>query len=199
MTRQTTTPLDHVNVNVTNRSAREVARMVTDGYLNLNPPYQRGTVWTVDQRIALVRSWLTGVPIPACIVNDRASGYWRDANNGEDVRATGQVYAAIDGKQRIETAIAWFAGDLAVPASWFPTGDVRATEDTADGPYVCYTGLTVPVQRSMAFTCHLPLGEAKLPTLRAEAEVYLLVNGGGTPQTDVDMANAARIAEGTTR
>jgi hypothetical protein len=31
-------------------------------------------------------------------------------------------------------------------------------------------------------------------TVAEEAEIYLLVNGAGTPQTDADMANAARIA-----
>jgi hypothetical protein len=193
-TRQTATPLDHIGLNVTNRSAREVARMVLDGYLTLDAPYQRGSVWTEDQRIGLIRSWLSGIPIPTILVNDRGTWRWQEQNDGEDVRASGYVYAAIDGKQRIETAIAWFGDDLAVPRSWFPAEDVEFSEDTEDGPYVRYTGLTGPAQRHMAFSAHLPLGEAKLSSIQAEAEVYLLVNGGGTPQTEADMSNAARVA-----
>lgn len=37
---------------------------------------------------------------------------------------------------------------------------------------------------------------ARVATVQEEAAVYLLVNGGGTPQTDADMSNAARIANG---
>lgn len=168
--------------------------MVSDGYLDLDPPYQRGSVWTEDQRIALVRSWLTGVVVPAVIVNDRATSIWREANNGEDVRAQSAIYVVIDGKQRVETAIAWFSGELAVPASWFQAEDVEATEATPDGPYVRYTGLTRAGRLYADGEAMLPMGEGKLPTVRAEAEVYLLVNGGGTPQSDADMHNAARIA-----
>ena len=43
--------------------ASEIARTFRDSFgLDLNPPYQRGRVWTTDQKIALVRSWLIGVP-----------------------------------------------------------------------------------------------------------------------------------------
>ncbi len=196
MSRQTENPLEHISLNTTNRRARELARMVDDGYLDLDPPYQRGTVWTEDQRVALVRSWKTGVPVPAVLVNDRANQWWRDANDGEDVRAVSAIYVMIDGKQRVETALAWFAGQFAVPASWFESDEIAETEDTADGPYVRYTGLTRAGRLHMDSNAMLPMGEGKLPTLRAEAEVYLLVNGGGTPQTDADMANARRVAEG---
>lgn len=32
--------------------------------------------------------------------------------------------------------------------------------------------------------------------VEAEAEIYLLVNGAGTPQTQADMDNARRVAQG---
>lgn len=195
MTRQTTAPLEHVNLNATNRSARELASMVADGYINLDPPYQRGAVWTLDQRIGLVRSWLTGVPIPALIINNRTSAWWKDTAV-YDVRVSGPEMAVVDGKQRILCAVAWFGGEFAVPASWFLSEYVERTEDTDDGPYVRYTGLTVVGRRLMANRAFLPVAEGTLPTQQAEAEVYLLVNGGGTPQTDADMANAARVVKG---
>lgn len=195
MSRQTDTPLQHANLNATNRSARELARMVEQGYMTLDLPYQRGAVWTEDQKIALVRSWLTGVPIPAIIVNDRASAWWTDTAS-YDPRSLGPNYAVVDGKQRVLCAIAWFAGNLAVPASWFESEHVNATEDTDDGPYVRYMGLTVIGQRLMSNRAMLPMAQGTLPTVRQEAETYLLVNGGGTPQADADIANAARIARG---
>lgn len=193
MTLQTADPLEHSNLNASNRSARELARMVADGYMTLDPPYQRGDLWTTDQRIGLVRSWLTGVPIPAIIVNDRASAWWTDID-AYDPKGLGPNYAVIDGKQRTLCAIAWFAGDFGVPASWFDPEHVAATVDTDDGPYVTYLGLTVIGQRLMSNRALMPMAQGALPTVRAEAEIYCLVNGAGTPQTDADMTNAARIA-----
>lgn len=195
MTRQTDTPIEAYSLQASARSAREIARIFTEDSGDLSPEYQRGSVWTEDQRIALVRSWLMGIPIPAVIINDRIFGPWPDGGpNGTP--AGGYTYAAIDGKQRIETAVAWFSGDLAVPASWFPSEGVEQTEDTNDGPYVRYTGLTKPGQRYCANRFQLPTVEAKVATIEEEASLYLLVNGGGTPQSDESMANAARVAGG---
>lgn len=195
MTRQTGTPIEAYSLQASARSAREIARIFTEDGGDLSPEYQRGSVWTEDQRIALVRSWLMGVPIPAVIINDRIFGSWPDGGpNGTP--AGGFTYAAIDGKQRIETAVAWFAGDLAVPASWFPADEVEQTEDTNDGPYVRYTGLTKPGQRYCANRFQLPTVEAKVATIEEEASLYLLVNGEGTPQTTESMNNAARVAGG---
>jgi hypothetical protein len=89
----------------------------------------------------------------------------------------------------------WFRGDLAVPASWFKPEDIDTTEDTADGPYVRYTGLTQRGQTIMAMSgARLGANTAQVPTVEAEADLYLLVNGGGTAQTEADMAHAAAHA-----
>ncbi len=193
MTRQTDEALRRLDVQASNRTAREIARMVGDGWLDLNPSYQRGEVWTEDQQVALIRSFVTGVPIPALIINNRARPSWDDASIPNPYG--GVMYGCIDGQQRIRTMMAWFDGTLAVPASWFDGSDVESTVDTPDGPYVTYTGLSQPTQRHIAFTWTIPFAEAALNSVRAEAEVFLLVNGSGTPQSDADMANARRVAE----
>ncbi len=191
-TRQTPAPLEHMTLGATNRFAESFyARRVREGDMLLDTPYQRGSVWTLDQNIALICSWLRGLPIPAVIINDRAAAGW---DCEADDFAT---YAVIDGKQRILTAISWFSSWFAVPASWFPAEHVERTEETADGPYVRYSGLTRSGQLRMENRCVLPCAEARLPSVEAEAEVYLLVNGGGTPQTAQDMAKATEVAGGS--
>lgn len=195
MTRQTAAPLTHISLGATNRFADFYVRTVRRGDMLLDAPYQRGSVWTDDQRVALVRSWMMGLPIPAVIINDRTSPSWNRAN-AQDCDGAGYVYAVIDGKQRILTAVAWFVGELLVPASWFPASHVASTEKTDDGPYVAFTHLTEVGQRFAENRCVLPCAEGRLASVEQEAEVYLLVNGGGTPQTDDDMANAQRVAEG---
>jgi uncharacterized protein DUF262 len=193
MTRQTSGPIEPARLSATNRSARELARLAGDGTIDINTPYQRGDVWDLDQRISLIRSWMLGLPIPAVIVNDRRDGLWADNNPSNDLNV---CYGCIDGKQRLTTAMMWFSGELRVPASWFPSECVEHTTDTDDGPYVRFTDLTMPEQRNAGMTWTMPLAEAKVATIQDEAAIYLLVNGGGTPQSDADMDNARRIAEG---
>lgn len=190
-TRQTSAPIKGRSMQASNRSARELARIFADDG-DISPSYQRGSVWTDDQRMALVRSWLMGLPIPSVVINDRIFGSWPSDRQGP---LGGYAYSVIDGKQRIETAMAWFAGGFAVPASWFAAGDVLETEITEDGPYVRYTGLTLAEQRHQGNSFMLPAVEAKVATLEQEAELYLLLNGAGTPQSDEAMANALRVAE----
>lgn len=196
MTRQTAAPLEHLSLNAADRQAREIARSFSESFgLDLNPPYQRGRVWNEDQKIALIRSWLTGTPTGVVIFNDRSTPEWKAANGYDPIDRDEAMYACIDGQQRISTAQAWFASELAVPASWFDPADVETTEDTADGPYVRWSGLTLPRQRHFANRAHLTVATARVATIQEEAAIYLLVNGGGTPQTDADMLNAARVAE----
>lgn len=196
MTRQTATPLEHTSLNPSARQAREVARTVSDGHTLLDPPYQRGNVWTMDQRIALIESWLRGLPAGVVILADRGTEEWRKANPDRDPYKTGDPFwAVIDGKQRLTTALMWFGGEFTVPASWFPAEHVASTEETDDGPYVWYTGLTVPGQRIFSNRALLMVAETKACATEAdEARFYLLVNGGGTAQTESDMAKAANVA-----
>lgn len=197
MTFQTSEPLREWRLNATDREARGlVATMLTQ--IDMQPPYQRGTVWTLDQRIALIRSWIMGLPIPAIILNNRDNTEWT-ANEGS-IYGDGHeesflpTWAVVDGKQRLETALKWFTNSLFVPASWFPADWVQDTHDIGDGPYVNYDGLTEVARRFVGHSFRLPVVEAKLPDLRAEAELYLLINGGGTPHSDTDLLTARSLA-----
>jgi hypothetical protein len=196
VTRQTAAPLDVLSLSTGDRQISELARSFRESFgVDMNPPYQRGRVWTEDQKIGLVRSWLTGTPTGVVILNDRATPGWDDANGTSGYDDGLPVYACIDGQQRLTTAYDWFDDAFAVPASWFAAEDVTVTEDTDDGPYVRWSGLTLPRQRHFKNRAHLTVATAHVNTVQEEAAVYVLVNGGGTPQTDADMDNAARIAD----
>lgn len=189
MTLQTAAPITSLSLNTSNRPAWEVARLAQDGHIDLNSPYQRGSVWTTEQRMELVRSWLAGVPVPAVTLNDRSAAA-RTARQEHD----GPAYAAVDGKQRIETAVAWFGDDLRVPASWFSAEDVLDAEDTSDGPYVRFSGLSTAAQRGFRFSASLPVIETRLLGEQAEAEVYVLLERSGSPQTTQDVRRAEAVA-----
>lgn len=193
MTRQTPHPLTHLPMSTSNRQARGLVKQIEDGDLDLNPPYQRGDVWSDDQRVALMLSLLTGVPVPTLIINDRHGHWWTDT--ATYTPGSGPSYAVVDGKQRLLTMIAWFSGQLAIPASWLPAKEVQEPIQTPDGLYVRSTGLTELGRRVTGERIQLPVGEATAGSLREEAAIYLLVNGRGTPQTSADMANARRVAQ----
>lgn len=190
MTRQISQPLVHHSLSASRISAREFVNMRADG-LDLNPPYQRGSVWTEDQRINLVRSWLSGVPIPAVTINNRHA-----ANRHRVSSEEGYGYAVIDGKQRIETTLAWFDGELAVPASWFEADSVETTVETEDGPYVNYNGLTRLGRSKLHLQARLPVIEVAVQSVEEEASLYLLLEQSGTAQTDADVQNARLVAQG---
>lgn len=194
MTLQTAAPLGRLPLSTSNRSARWLIRQIEDGDLDINPPYQRGAVWTNDQRVALMYSLLCGIPVPTLIINDRHGPHWTDTAAYDRHDGVGASYAVVDGKQRLLCVKAWYDGELAIPASWVEPSYITATEETPDGPYVRATGLSDLGRRGTGERILLPVGEAMAGSLREEAKLYLLVNGGGTPQTEADINNAARIA-----
>lgn len=196
MTRQTTAPLKRLPINAMSMPLTTLVDYVECGRIDLSPPYQRGDVWREDQRIALVYSWLCGATIPSITINDRSGHVWRDLATFDPSKTDQGIWSCIDGRQRLTTAVMWMRGDFAVPASWFPAETVTVSEDTDDGPYVRFTGLTRRGQDWGTNRTAVPVGIGEFASVREEAAIYVLLNGGGTPQTDADMTNAARVAEG---
>lgn len=188
MTYQTSEPVRDMRMNVAGMTWGDLTRQVQRGELTYDLPYQRGDVWTPGQRIMLIYSVLAGTPVPALIINHRP---WTETVAADGTQLPSA--AVVDGKQRLMTFRVFMEGRLAVPASWFPSDRVTATEPTSDGPYVRYPGLTRPAQRFLERTA-VPVAEAKVATIAEEAVIYLRVNGSGTPQTAGDIARAADVA-----
>jgi hypothetical protein len=164
----------------------------------VDAPYQRSSVWTLDQRRGLVKSLLMGLPVPSPIlslVDPRAEQHLR----------------VVDGRQRIETVWAFFEDQFTIPGHWVgQDGDLlysqlpdrarsRLRRDARMG-YIeadlrsVYArdvdGLVVRDESGVAVVSRL--GDDEL--LAAEAELFLLVNTSGTAQTDEDLARARAVA-----
>lgn len=163
---------------------------------DMKAPYQRGSVWSDVQRVALIKSLYMGIPVGAIITSI--------------LPVTDKYHVrVIDGKQRIETVRMWIANTFQVPSWWFGPDDYEG-----DAEFVHFGDLTVRSHRRFE-NSQLPCLEFNGQTvwlgrnakgvwstrqrspqelLMAEAELYGLINGGGTPQTAADMARAAAIA-----
>lgn len=155
-----------------NSSVRDVLRLDTDSKhplehdgLDLSPPYQRGSVWTLEQRQNLIKSTLEGIPVGVIFINDRGD----------------YVKRIVDGKQRLEAYIAWYAGELEVPMEWFNRNERIIKETHIDDPICTWDSLTEVGQRFFNNTASLATYWTRLKTVEQEEELYLRINYGGTP------------------
>ncbi len=83
--------------------------MYAVGQLELNPPYQRRSVWGNKDRKFFLDTVFRGFPCPPIYLH-------------KVIRDGKSVYAVVDGKQRIETVLQFNANRLALPKSF---GDTR--------------------------------------------------------------------------
>lgn len=73
-------------------SINDLVHRYTNGQLNLNPGFQRNSVWTLKDRAKLIESIIRNYPIPAIFL-------YRREENGKI------IYDVIDGKQRLESVL----------------------------------------------------------------------------------------------
>jgi hypothetical protein len=158
-----------LSLNPTNSPVEELVRRYNGGRLDLDPPYQRGSVWGRERQVALIKSLTMGLPIGAIYINER------------DIMKPDVV---IDGKQRIIAIRAWLDGSLAVPSDWFPSHLTKVERGM-----VTYGGLTVPGQRMWRNNATVTVYQTRYAGPEAEErerELFDLVNFGGLPQGSSD-------------
>ena len=91
--------------------------------VNLNPVFQRGSVWKIGDRRELVKNVVLGRPIPAIFVY-------------KDVAGSKYVFNILDGKQRLESILLFIGSaraDFKIDtwAKYIPIGDLRDQVDFA--------------------------------------------------------------------
>lgn len=166
--------LTEYQLDTRNSPASDIVRADDEGLpfggLDLNPPYQRASVWTHEQRVNLIKSLLQGLPIGAVFINDRGD----------------HVKRVVDGKQRLETLQMWFAGDLRVPREWFTPAMVEADHDHLH--LVGNADLALRAQRFFRNWATIATYWTKLKTVEEEADLYERINYGGTPHDPKETA-----------
>lgn len=136
--------------------------------LDLNPSYQRGSVWGTERKRNLIKSLLMGLPIGAVFLNSR------------DIMQPDRV---VDGKQRIEAVLDFLGDRLSVPAEWFAAEDLIPADTL--GVTDRDSDLTLPAQRRFR-SATVATYQTKLRTEAEERDLFLLINYGGVAQGDVD-------------
>ncbi|MEW6586588.1 MAG: DUF262 domain-containing protein, partial [Nitrospirota bacterium] len=81
------------------------------GQLDLDPPYQRRSVWTLNDRRFFLDTVFKNFPCPAIFLYQKT-----------DRTLDKMIYHVVDGKQRLETLISFRSNKLAFDKGY---GDVR--------------------------------------------------------------------------
>jgi hypothetical protein len=168
------------------RTLGEVTRWLSETEefpIELNPAYQRAEVWDEERKTNLIKSVLMGLPIGGIYINNRKADY-------------SEPRRCIDGQQRLRALSEFINGDFAIPTAWVDDralGDYRVVPEDYTAETIRYTDFGVPGQRFFCFNT-LAVYETNLKSEREEAELFLLINFGGVPQSDEDWARAESVA-----
>lgn len=158
-------PLSRLSFSSSALTLGALSNMAREGELVLDPSYQRASVWTDDQRMALVRSILSGIPIGAVFLNVRPDPT--------------EPYRVVDGRQRIEAIRDFVGGSIRFPAAWIEPSQLEGSAD--DDGLVCFRDLSTPLQRVLRMSSKVSAYETRLETEEQEAELFRLINFTGTP------------------
>lgn len=185
-------PLDNARMSSMNIPLEGITYGYERGKYTADLPYQRGSVWDIEQKRAFLRSLLRGLPVPAVIVNDRLSVSEDPGSDFADVSGKG-LYAIIDGRQRVEAMTDFAHGRLSVPGHWFADRDLA--EGVSRSEDVTFEQLSQGGQRRFE-NVSVPVVKARIPTLRGEAEMFVAIASTGERLTDEDIDRARSVASG---
>lgn len=157
-----------------------------DATIDINPPYQRGSVWSAEQNYGLIRSILMGIPIPAITVAERSKV------RGGDFVDQPYHYAIIDGKQRLTTMLSYVNGSFALPRGYIPS---KYLPETYKEAYFISELAGYGAQHHIN-NYALPVNSIRTTTLKQEAEIYLLLNQTHVSHTTSDFEVAQAILNG---
>ena len=132
------------------------------GDLNLEPDFQRGHVWTHEQRVAFIEGIFRGTVGDSQRIIQFNVPHWDDENHGGDLPNEIQI---VDGLQRLTTVRMFMAGEIAI------FGGLKASD--LDGSKYAVNRPSYRLQ----FAIHNFANRADL------LRYYLAINSGGTPHS----------------
>lgn len=163
----------------------ELHRRWSDGYLRLQPEFQRELVWSEEKQVKLVESVLARIPLPVIYLSD-----------------DGETFDVVDGQQRLTTLFAFMEGRFAEKNA--PDPIRRKGEAPAEGRAFALRKLTLlkrlegrtydtldakdrrSFEESQLICYVLP------PTTSADAkfQIFGRLNDGGVPLNFQELRNA---------
>lgn len=105
---------EDIRLNFQQRHLSHLLRLMFSKYgIDLNPDYQRGNVWTLDQKISLIDSIFKNIDIGKFTVIKRLCG----PNPNKPI--TDLLYEVLDGKQRLTAIYEFYIGKFQYKGKYF--------------------------------------------------------------------------------
>jgi hypothetical protein len=147
---------------------QHLERGITEAWnIDTNPPYQRGHVWTNDQRSAFLGHWLQGGAVPTLWI-------WEPPLAKE---AAGLARPElIDGKQRLSALLMWWHGEISA---------------NVDGRMI----IVGDTDKRFRFHHAIHLTFVRLDSRADVLRFYLRLNGGGTPHSPDELARVRALLD----
>ncbi len=137
--------------------------------INLEPDYQRGHVWSEEQRVAFVEYGLRGGEAARTIVTN-CPGWMGDFRG---------PYELVDGLQRITSVLMFLDNRLKAFGHYLKEYEDRERMNTASEP---------------SFGWHV----LNLPTRREVLDLYIRLNSGGTVHSQKEITRVKKLLDGET-
>lgn len=150
--------------------------------VDINPDYQRGHVWTEEQRRRYVGFIIQGGQNRPLIINtgpdDNGIG-WPGSGKDSDYTFRTEL---VDGKQRYTSLVMWYNGEI--DARLYDGSTVNISELQEHGPSMSVLKNSIRVR----------LGIVNLDR-KSVLEYYLRLNGGGTVHSDEELKRVREMLE----
>ena len=156
--------LHSVKFDTDNKTIQELIDHYENGRLNLNPAFQRESVWRDSQRRKLIKSIYENIPIPSIFL------YEREYNGNI-------IYDVIDGKQRIESififmGLSGFRGNR----FWF-----EATWEEEDEKFTEYPSWNDLASKEKTKILSYPIQTITIKGTQSEiADIFVRINSTGS-------------------
>ena len=147
---------DDIHFNYQQRDVRSLLYMYfTDHGIDLNPEYQRGNVWTAEQKEALIESVFNNVDIGKFAIIKRPWG--PDGNKP----LTPLLYEMLDGKQRLTALVEFFTGHFAYKGIYY--NDLHPGDQSHFRNYSVSYAETSPLTKEQKYRYFLKLNTTGTP------------------------------------
>lgn len=148
--------------------------------LNLEPDFQRGHVWTLDQKIAFIESWIRGtIGEQARTITFNCPDF-AGHQKADDSDLDGMV--CLDGLQRLNAVMDFMSGKFRV----FTDPNVEELKDGLDSEYFNYTAYSFRTKRLRFQIFYM---QKKIELL----DYYLAFNEGGTPHSILELTRVREM------
>jgi len=159
---------DDIHFNFQQRDIISLLNIYFNRYgIDLEPEYQRGNVWNIDQKISLIDSIFKNIDIGKIAIIKRPWG--PDGN----VPLTPKLYEMLDGKQRLTALIEFFTGRFSYKGKYY--NDLH------------------PADRNHFKYYNISYAETSNLTKKQKYRYFLKLNTTGTPVDPVHMEKVASM------